>query len=411
MVALAIAVAGVVVRAVAWQAFGAHPLETFEYETIAHNLVAGRGYGMELYGTWYQTRTFGSPVFTYLCAFLYAVFGQHQETVLAAQWFFASAIAFGSFLIGSRVFTPHVGVAAAFLAGFHPGIFYYDIHKLHPLGFDAALLVWGTLALLFLRTHSSNRAAFLVGAFHGVIGFERSTFVGLIPVAAVVMWRWRERRLVPGAIALYALGLMIAPGLWIGRTLLLGESVLVSTSGAEIFWRGNNVLASGGAFAEGRPGVPVFAAMPETFKARILGQDEVTQSRVFLQDAKTYLVEHPSAALRLYGRKLLAFWWFSPQSGSLYPFEYLRMYKGYYVSVLVLALIGMAGISRLSVPAVRWAGSLIFLMISVALLQAAFYVEIRHRWGVEPLLLLFAVWGGYLVIRGPLLAQRRTQAR
>lgn len=104
-----------------------------------------------------------------------------------------------------------------------------------------------------------------------------------------------------------------------------------------------------------------------------------------------FIRSSPTQALHLYGRKLLSFFWFSPQTGLLYPAAYTRGYQWYYAGMAALALLGLWSLRRhLARPPMILP---ILFVASIALYQSLYYVEGRHRWTVEPVLLLFAAQG------------------
>jgi hypothetical protein len=78
------------------------------------------------------------------------------------------------------------------------------------------------------------------------------------------------------------------------------------------------------------------------------------------------------------------------------------IYGVYYVVVAGLALLGAA--VALAGTARRDALVLWLVMLSVDLFHAVFYVEIRHRWSIEPLLLVFTAGGGAWALRAARLA-------
>lgn len=398
-VALCIALASLVLRLVFILFIPEQNIATYEFVVIARNLLDGLGFEIGNHGTSY--RTFGSPPFAFLSAFVYGTVGFSQRAMLVVQAGFSFISILACYGIACRLFSQQVGLGAALLVGFHPGLFYVDTHKVHPLSFDVALATLGVLLSLELWKQRSLGNSFITGLVHGLAFFERSTFVGLMPLALWGLWRANGRAAVVrlGAVYLAVFAAVLAP--WALRNaLLFHEPVLVSTTGGEVFWRGNNPVASGGAYAEGRPGVAVFEAAPESFKQQVLGKDELTQNHIFYRAGASYIREHPAEASALYLKKLGAFWWFSAHSGFLYPESYLRLYKAYYAVIVVLALIGLAGIFResRSEPRLAQLGVSAF-MLSVSLTQAMFYVEGRHRWGIESLLLIFAAAGAIQVCR------------
>ncbi len=387
---LAIGVAGLGVLARCVLYLTSPPPQPWEYEVIADNLLGGRGFGVVHLGTWY--RTYGSPPFAYLCAGLYALFGHHPALVLGAQWIFSAATALGCYVLGWRLFSARVGVAAAALVSFHPGLAYYDSRNLHPLSFDAALLTASLVAIVTTWKCPSVTRGFAVGFLHGLTVFERNSAIGW-PVAFVA-WTARGR---PGArartIVAFAVGFAVVLAPWLIRSVAIYGYPVVASTTWEILWRGNNPAASGGSYARDGVGVAMPNAAPAGLQAELRGGDEIEQQRIFAREAKRFVREQPGEAVRLFLRKLGGFWWFMPQSGLLYPRLYLRLYAAYFAVVAALAVVGIA--AGLTDAAARGMTlTIIGLVVSVSLVHALFYVEIRHRWGVEPILLVFTAAGG-----------------
>ena len=96
-------------------------------------------------------------------------------------------------------------------------------------------------------------------------------------------------------------------------------------------------------------------------------------------------------------RKLFYFWWFSPQTGVLYPRLWLYGYQGYYMLVLFLSGFGLWGIARQSrrMCTQREALLIVVFLVGLSGLQSFYYVEGRHRWAIEPLVIVLT--GGSVV--------------
>lgn len=384
--ALWIAVAGIVARVLVFLVSGGN-VKPWEYEDIAQNIVSGRGYGLEYYGTWY--RTIAGPPFPYLCAILYLVFGHHFIVVIGAQWVCSASTVLAVYLVSARLFSMPAGLGAAALIAFHPPLVYYDTHYLHALTFDAALFAWSLVGLLALPSLGSAWIAGAIGALHGTAILERTTWVAL----AVAALFWLGRRSVANRgriIAAYVLGIAIFLAPWMVRSVSIYGDLTLNAFSAALFWRGNNPFSDGGAFARGRPGVSILEATSEEFRARLAAADEFEQRRIFSDAAKDFIRDHPGAAFRLFLRKLVGFWWFMPQSGLLYPRSYLIAYTIYYAIVAVLAACGIVVTLRRAPPVPLQTLTIVAVLLATSLAQAAFYVEIRHRWSVEPFLLVFA---------------------
>ena len=166
LIAIGIAFVGLLTRLVILQSSWNEGIETFEYETIARNLLDGQGYGIENLGTWYET--FGSPPFAYLCALVYATFGHSHHVMLVVQAIISAIVVLACYSIGRRLFCPNVGLLAAALVAFHPGLVYMDTHKIHPLSFDATLPGLRVMMSLALKTPCSLKKTVLVGVLHGL---------------------------------------------------------------------------------------------------------------------------------------------------------------------------------------------------------------------------------------------------
>jgi hypothetical protein len=90
--------------------------------------------------------------------------------------------------------------------------------------------------------------------------------------------------------------------------------------------------------------------------------------------------------------KFFHFWWFAPQTGVLYPTAWFRLYMVYYVAVLLLAALGVWRIAQRGPPATHLAWVIGMFLLALSGLQSLYYVEGRHRWAVEPMVL--AISGG-----------------
>lgn len=375
------------------------PIEIFEYQEIVDNLLNGRGFVFTYHGVPYHT--IGSPLFPLFNALVYWVFGPSPVAMLIVESLLSAVAAGACYWIGRQLFSPTAGAVAAALIMLHPAFILYDTHKVHPLSFDAALAASGLALVLALSVHAPVRLVVLTALVHGLGMLERSTFVGFVPLALAALWMTARDRRVALRMGLYAITIAAVFAPWVVRNLqVYGAFVPVSTLSSELLWRGNNPRASGGAFADGAGYVPMFDVAPPDLKAEMVGKDELGQSRVFAEAARRFIRAEPGAAAGLYLKKLSTFWWFSSQSGALYPAQYLNVYQVYYLIMMALAVLGIWTVVSAQdlTQASRLAGMLAF-VASVGLLQAVFYVEVRHRWGVEPLLLVLSAGGLWRIMR------------
>jgi hypothetical protein len=169
---------------------------------------------------------------------------------------------------------------------------------------------------------------------------------------------------------------------------------LLSTITAEAFWRGNAPHSVGASYLPS--GTTVLEAAPGEFRRALRSADESGQAKVFREAAFSSAGERPGAFLARLGRKFVTFWTFGPVSGLLYPRSYFHAYFAYYAVVVGLALLGAVRIAcGRAAKAEAVAGLLVIVaaMLAVSIVQSVFYVELRHRWGVEPLLLVLSAVG------------------
>jgi len=178
--------AGLLVRLVLIaQAFGSPP-ETFEYDLLARNWLSGAGYVYTHLGTPYQS-FYSGLLYIGLTAGLYTLFPPGYTAVLIAQAVLSALLAVVVWAIGRRIWNDRVALVAALLSIAHPGLAYYDTHKLHPLGMDALLVTLSVLTLLWARGRVGRFASFVAGLTLGVAALQRGSLLFVIPVALVCL--------------------------------------------------------------------------------------------------------------------------------------------------------------------------------------------------------------------------------
>ncbi len=373
---------------VGWQLghfFNPTPLEM---EIIANNLLAGQGFVIEHLGVPY--RAFLLPAYPLFCAAVYALTHHHQVALLILQCLISAAACLQVRAIGNHVFPAHPNAAdaGAWLVAFHPPLIFYS-SLLHTLTLDHFAFLWVLWAWLRFRQEPTGVMALHVGLASGFALLSRGTIIPFLLLATGwFYWEFRDRP--QKTLALLGLmgfttGVLVTPWL-IRNALRLHRFPIVITSASQSFWQGNNPLASGSAhLPDGRT---VLSTASPAFYRQLSQLDEGGQSRLFQQEAWRFIQDHPLSTLRLYGKKLKTFWWFAPQAGLKYPPPYSRWYRWYYSVVGTLILAGFWRLRR------QWRNTPLLLLLayasSIAAYQSLYYVDGRHRWLVEPVLLLFA---------------------
>jgi hypothetical protein len=375
-------------------------LEFWEYETLAQNVA--KGYGYVIYRFGHLAFAFGDGnLYSFLAASVYVVSG-HQPMVLAiVQAVLASLAAPVIFAIGMRAFGFPAAALGAGLAALHPGLLAYTM-KLHPLGLDVLLMA--LLVLWIGRAGDGLRSGLTAGLALGLTLMSRPTFFLAGVVALVIRWRGARQILVPAMATLIVAGVLATP--WVARNwALLGRPVFISTS-LEDVWKGNNPFASGSGYLPS--GENIFAAASPELQQRFRQGNELALNDVFAQEVVGFVSTQPADFAALVGRKFVYFWWISPQMGMLYPPAWLALYEMYAITIYAFAILGAIAIVRGGGSEQRnLLGILMAIALTVAIVHALAYVEGRHRWGIEPLVLLLTAHGVFAVaaaLRRPALA-------
>jgi hypothetical protein len=369
--------------------------EAFEYETLARNVLEGRGYVYPHLGTDYFGFHSAVP-YVLLTASVYRLSSDPRVAMAVAQSAMSLLLVGIILALGSRLAGPWVGWVAAGLVALHPGLLYYDTHKLHPLSFDALMLSSATLALWRWFERPSIRRSVAAGLLGGVALLERGSFLPVILASLAGIWRpSRDRRAALTASAALIVGAGLVVGPWLLRnTRHFGTPLLMTTSG-EHLWRGNHQGATGTSLTlDGRP---VLEAAPAEFREALFRRDELGQMRLFLEESGRYVAAHPWQALGAAARRFGYFLWRTPTAGTGYPALYGSLYQLYYAGLLLASLLGVARLAaawRAVSDSVK-TGVVLLIGVwgSVGLVHSLSYIELRHRWGVEALMVVFSAAG------------------
>jgi len=376
-----------------------HP-QLNEYDVIARNLVAGRGFSYGHLGVIYES--FAAPLPSWISAASYW-FTDSIVPVMLLQIVAGVALAVTTALIAERAFGGWVAPAAAgLLVAIHPGLIVYNATKSHPLSFDALFFSLALIGAIRLCERQTASRAVQLGLVIGVGALSRATIAVFLPLLAIWLAAVTPRRAwIEGARSLVIAGAcavaVVAP--WIIRNSLLHHQfVSLVTTDAEAFWRGNNPNATGHSYIDADR--LVLSALPRSEMDDLLRQpNELAQAEWFSTRARAFIQERPDEFVRLTARKFLYFWWFAPQTGVEYPGSWLTLYKVFYIGTALLSLVGAWKAMRAGPPALSVALLIGGFLLVLSGLQSLYYVEGRHRWAVEPMMLVLTGGGIAAVLR------------
>ncbi len=400
-----LALLAVAFRLAAWGLTSGRTPEVFEYDTIARNLLEGRGYVYSYLGTSYYGFFSGYPYVWLMAAVYWLVPWPHVAMVLV-QCLLSVLLVAVIQRIGALLAGPQVGYFAAGLVALHPGLAYYDVHKLHPLSFDALMMAGAALAVIRMLDMSTVRRCIVAGLWSGAALLERGSFAPVVLLVALGLgWSRGPRFQILRRTLLYLGAAMLLVGPWLVRSTVRYGAPLLSTANGIHLWLGNNPQTTGSSLTLG--GIAVIETMPPALAAEMKGRSELEQMRILSQASWRYIAEDPAAFVRRVSRRLAMFAWKTPTAGLRYPPQYARWYHIYYALMVGAALCGIWVLwrgGRLQERIVRigvW--TLAGIWLSVGVVHSLLYVEMRHRWGVEPLMLVMAAigWRSLLNRRAP----------
>lgn len=374
--------------------------ETWEYETVAQNLLGGRGFVYRHHGLDYLA--YYVPLFPLVCAILHLIGGPGYWPYYLFQLSIALAMIALCRAIASRLVSVRSAALIALLAALEPGLLVYQSYKIDPTAlcqFLSLLCAW-LLIPQGDRPLPTYRRCALLGAVIGAGMLTRPDMLALLLALGALFLLAGEARSGAarrGAIILGAALLAITPWGYRNRR-VLGAFVPFSSVSGEVLWNGNNPNSTGSALTFDLRAQ--FWAAPAHLRSQVRqAAGELEADNILGEDARDYIRADIAGFLARTCRKFWYFWWFAPTFGSEYrgwiPIWAQNAYKLMHAVLLGLACAGAwAGLYR---PATRLHRPLAFYLLAVPLALAAIhaihYVETRHRLLALPLLLVLSGLG------------------
>ena len=368
-----------------------HP-RTWEYEVLTQNMLNHGKYVIN-YREYGEYKALLAPGYSFLTYVVYKIFGTSHIIMLFIQFLMMSAFCVIVYSLTELLFKNRlVSLIAGMLAALHPGLVYYSTTMLHQLNLYILLFYASVYLICLCYLKGSWKYFIMLGFVGGYAVLTRATICPIILLSLVVYIIINrnlclKKRAFRSAAALAILVCVNVP--WTVRNyIVLGKVVFSQTNKWESFWVGNNPEATGGHFKV--DGTIVLQHKPQKMQAEINRSDnEIKDNEIFKRYAFNYIKEHPDDFIRGILRKAVLFWWFYPQTGILYPKCYLIFYKIIY---LILVFFTVAGLIICHLRKM-WRPIMIFPLIFVLGIwgvHTVYFMEMRHRWIIEPVMLIFA---------------------
>lgn len=338
------------------------------------------------------------------------LFPASARAMVIVQSLYAGILALVVFQIARRFCDDRLAIAAAALTLCHPALVYYDTRKLHPLGFDSLVMIAAVWLLMRLREDRRVSTAMASGAVLGLAIFQRGSMALFLIGAIVWLAVFRSavaRRLQPSALAVarrlqpsghllaaYIAGVLLVITPWAARNYAIHGSVLLESMTTQQFWKGNATYSNGSGYLAG--GRNVYDAAPEALVRAWQQRDEIGQFQLFRDEGIAEVRKDPARAALLVVKKFVYFWTVPPNSGQDYPPAYFAAYLAYYAAIAIAAAVGLAVAWRRP-PQQPDAVLIVIYFASVSMVHALMFVEMRHRWATEPLMLALVPAGAWAI--------------
>jgi tetratricopeptide (TPR) repeat protein len=381
-------------------------LDTTAYADLARRVAAGDlGLGPGLY--------YVSPLYIYVAAAVLAIF--HSFTALRVL-----QIALGTASVALIFFTTRAWFGeraawiAAILAAFTGLFTFYEV-----LILQSAIDAFLTSAALYALTRGLTSVAqgfspalLLAGLVWGIQTLNRpNVLIAALGVALVMLIVTRRPRLAALLVAGVVLGM--AP-VAIRNIVVSHEWSLVSSHGGLNFYIGNSDRATG--FYQNVPGItPTIVGQEQDTRrvaAHALGHPvtDAEASSYFFRLGRTWIEEHPGAALVLFARKFAYAFHAAhvplPHSYPFYAYDARTALRFYPIGPWLLTPLGLVGLI-FAAPSHRRAAYIVWssFVPAYAAAVALFFVAERYR---LPLLVPLCAGAGAAIDRAiPAIADRR----
>ena len=382
--------------------------QTFEYEQAAVNMLNGNGFYYTNFGSkYYSGIAMGFPA---LCYLVYRIFGHHHLLIIAIQIIATSILVIPTSYIARRIFDDRTAMLTAFFVAFFPPFIIYSASKIHPLSIYS--LLFALLVIVFIRLKESITPVRIVstGIVVGLSVLFRVTSIIFASIGLVWLYLASaegRRKKIAAIAAIFAIFIIMISPISIRNYLLFKRPLLLQTNKGESLWLGNMPDSTGSLFTEGM--VLLQQKGGDQLSPEFYTMNEIEKGEYLANLTAGYFKSDPMRFIGRIFKKMYYFWSFSPYQGSLYPGSWMRVYKAYYLSMLCLAVFA---IICNFICRKKWGRvetlliALFFLSLMAA--HSLYYVEARHRWAVEPLMLAFSANGVVSIIS---LASWRTRKK
>jgi 4-amino-4-deoxy-L-arabinose transferase-like glycosyltransferase len=335
---------------------------------------------------------FLAPLYQLALGLLYSGTGESLRAAFLAQAVLGAASCALLFSIGSRMFSPAVGLIAGSALALY-GLHVYYTGVLLP----ELLILFTNLAVLRILSPPpgswSTMRCLAGGLALGLAIIAKPNAVLLLPLVAALIGYAQVRASALRCVLALALGtaLAVAP-ITVRNLAVSGQLVFVSTNGGRNLWKGNGPYANGTHVF--LPPGDTGPSLAHHLAGRVEPDEAVADSKNFTRQTIDYAVHHPGRTIGLAARKLELF--FSATELGInddYYFakQFSPLLRGPLLGFGVIAPFGLAGLMG-----IWWRRPEARLIHALFVVQVAsftiLFVLARYRLVAIACLLLGAAW-------------------
>lgn len=361
------------------------------HETMATNFMKGKGltYNLQITDNLSVKRHYEDElVYPLICGIVYLMTKHNLLIMLLLQMFYTSFIPIFIYFIAKQIFDVKVARLAGFLSALVPGIIVYSAGKVHSMTFYSLIFCISLCSVLrFIKEQNINNTLFM-GFMLGVGILSRNNFIFFVPFSFLFLFLIKKINVIGMVKIALIISIVLLP--LIARNYYIYKTFVLFKNPP--FWP---VLSLN--INDYKEGEPLHSYIHKKVFSGYKQITDLEYTKIMNNEIYSHLKKNKAEFVILAIKRFYCFWWFSGQTGKEYPKYYLIFYKPYYSLTLFFAIFGiiillLRSIKNGFLKDNQWLLLIIFIF-SITIPHYLFYVEGRHRFAIEPLLLIFTSYG------------------